>query len=433
MKKKLATLLLTSSVLASTMIAPITASADELTDKIQQQEEKLEDIKAEVSSAQALLATVQADIAAAESRSAELLDQRVNAQSEVDTLAEEIAKLQTIIEQREEQLKEQARSVQVNGSNTNYMNFIFASESLTDLFGRVEVVTTMVSANKEMVEQQIADQEAVEEKKVASQEKLQEIIGMSSELEQLKADLYVKQIEEESAIAALNAEQATVQADRDKFLAQKAEADRRAEEEAARIAAAQEAAVAAAEEAARAAQEAVSEVVQVASTTTAPAVVETTVAPVVNNIQQATEVVEEVVEEVEEVVETPAPTPAPAPAPSYTGDVISEAYNYLGVPYVWGGKSPSGFDCSGLTYYVFQQAYGINIGYNTVAQESAGTKISVSQAQPGDLLFWGAPGGTYHVAISLGGGAYIHAPYEGRTVEVNYTQYFTPDFAVRVN
>ena len=247
MKKKLATLLLTSSLLASTMIAPIAASADELQNKIEQQESKLEAIQSEVLSAQQTLTAVQAEISAAESRSNELLESRITTQDEVTTLAEEIEKLEIIIEKREEQLQEQARSVQVNGSNTNYINFVFASESLTDLVARVEVVTTMVSANKSLVEQQISDKEAVTDKKVASEEKLEEIIGMSTELEQLKADLHIKKIEEESAIAALNAEQSTVQADRDKFIAQKEEADRRAAEEAAAIAAAEAAAIAAAE------------------------------------------------------------------------------------------------------------------------------------------------------------------------------------------
>lgn len=408
------------------MIAPLTASADELVDKIEEQESKLEEIQSEVSAAEATLTAVQAEISAAETRSKELLDARVATQDEVTTLAEEIAKLQEIIAQREEQLKEQARSVQVNGSNTNYINFVFASESLTDLFARVEVVTTMVSANKEMVEQQIADKEAVDAKKQASEAKLQEIIGMSTELEQLKADLHVKKIEEESAVAALNAEKATVQADRDKFLAQKEEADRRAAEEAAAIAAAEAAAVAVAEEASRVAEAATqgtSQATQVASVASAS---------VVNAVQQVASVQEEAqAPEEGAAAETPAYTPAPAP--SYSGDVIGEAYKYLGVPYVWGGKTPAGFDCSGFTSYVFRQAYGIEIGSWTGAQENLGAHISVSQAKPGDLLFWGSAGSTYHVAIYLGGGSYIHAPYEGRTVEVNTIANFTPQFAVSIN
>ena len=434
MKKKLATLLLTSSLLASTMIAPIAASADELQNKIEQQESKLEAIQSEVLSAQQTLTAVQAEISAAESRSNELLESRITTQDEVTTLAEEIEKLEIIIEKREEQLQEQARSVQVNGSNTNYINFVFASESLTDLVARVEVVTTMVSANKSLVEQQISDKEAVTDKKVASEEKLEEIIGMSTELEQLKADLHIKKIEEESAIAALNAEQSTVQADRDKFIAQKEEADRRAAEEAAAIAAAEAAAIAAAEEAARVAAIAVEEVAEVETVATTSRNV---AAPAVTAPQQSapTETVAQAPATTPESTPAPAPTPAPtpAPAPSHSGDLIGEAYKYLGVPYVWGGKTPAGFDCSGFTSYVFRQAYGMEIGSWTGAQENLGTKISVSQAQPGDLLFWGSAGSTYHVAIYLGGGSYIHAPYEGRTVEVNTISNFTPQFAVRVN
>lgn len=408
------------------MIAPIAASADELQNKIEQQESKLEAIQSEVLSAQQTLTAVQAEISAAESRSNELLESRITTQDEVTTLAEEIEKLEIIIEKREEQLQEQARSVQVNGSNTNYINFVFASESLTDLVARVEVVTTMVSANKSLVEQQISDKEAVTDKKVASEEKLEEIIGMSTELEQLKADLHIKKIEEESAIAALNAEQSTVQADRDKFIAQKEEADRRAAEEAAAIAAAEAAAIAAAEEAARVAAIAVEEVAEVETVATTSRNV---AAPAVTAPQQSapTETVAQA------PATTPESTPAPAPAPSHSGDLIGEAYKYLGVPYVWGGKTPAGFDCSGFTSYVFRQAYGMEIGSWTGAQENLGTKISVSQAQPGDLLFWGSAGSTYHVAIYLGGGSYIHAPYEGRTVEVNTISNFTPQFAVRVN
>lgn len=67
------------------------------------------------------------------------------------------------------------------------------------------------------------------------------------------------------------------------------------------------------------------------------------------------------------------------------------------------------FDCSGLTQYVYAH-FGKQIGRNTIAQESAGAHIPVSQAQVGDLLFWGTPGSTYHVAIYLGGNSFVAAP-----------------------
>ncbi|MEG1503098.1 MAG: C40 family peptidase, partial [Enterococcus sp.] len=123
----------------------------------------------------------------------------------------------------------------------------------------------------------------------------------------------------------------------------------------------------------------------------------------------------------------------PTPAPSGNGSaVVAEAMKYIGTPYVWGGKTPSGFDCSGFTAYVYRQATGREIGGWTVPQESAGTRISVSEAQAGDLYFWGSPGGSYHVAIAMGGGQYIHAPQPGESVKVGSTAYYAPSFAVRM-
>lgn len=113
--------------------------------------------------------------------------------------------------------------------------------------------------------------------------------------------------------------------------------------------------------------------------------------------------------------------------------LLANAAQYLGTPYVWGGKTPAGFDCSGFVQYVFQQTYGINVGGWTGAQESAGTQISVSEAQAGDLYFWGSPGGTYHVAIATGDGGYIHASQPGTPLEYNNISNFTPTFALRVN
>ena len=431
MKKKLATLILTSSLLSATFVAPYAVSADELTEKIQQQEEKVNELSGRVESAEAVLAEVQAEIAAAENRAVELLAQRVDTNEKIDLLEEEIAQLQVVIDQREDQLKEQARSVQINGSNTNYMNFIFASESLTDLIARVDVVTTMVSANKSLVEQQVQDQQAVENKKVETEEKLNEIISMTYELEELKGQLEVKNIEQESAVAALNAEKASAEEDRLAFIAEKEEADRRAAEEAERQRIAEEAAIAAAEEALRVEQEADQTVIAVTNNreTVTAATQTTTNNTTTNTTNNSPAISTPVIEEKVEVIIEEKSAPS-LPAPS--GDVIGVAYKYLGVPYVYGGKTPSGFDCSGFTAYVFREAYGIEIGGWTGSQQYAGSQISVSQSQAGDLLFWGPKGSPYHVAISLGNGQYIHAPDEGGVVEVNSTRYFTPSFAVRV-
>lgn len=113
---------------------------------------------------------------------------------------------------------------------------------------------------------------------------------------------------------------------------------------------------------------------------------------------------------------------------SATG-VLGIAEQYLGVPYKWGGTKPAGFDCSGFVQYVFAKA-GVSLPRTTTQQERVGTVIPVSQAQPGDLLFWGARGSSYHVAIYMGNGRYINAPAPGQNVsESSISTYFAPSFA----
>ncbi|OIM05889.1 peptidoglycan-binding protein, partial [Oenococcus oeni] len=97
------------------------------------------------------------------------------------------------------------------------------------------------------------------------------------------------------------------------------------------------------------------------------------------------------------------------------------------IPYVWGGSTTAGFDCSGLVSYVYQHAAGITLPHYTVSQESYVSKHSVSQAKPGDLLFWGSAGATYHVAIYIGNNQYVAAPEPGMNVEVEtISSYFMP-------
>jgi cell wall-associated NlpC family hydrolase len=93
----------------------------------------------------------------------------------------------------------------------------------------------------------------------------------------------------------------------------------------------------------------------------------------------------------------------------------SIALQYLGVPYVYGGASPSGFDCSGLVMYVYAQL-GISLPHYTVAQWNATEPISQSQMQPGDLVFFDGLG---HVGIYIGNGQFVDAPHTGSVVRID--------------
>lgn len=95
---------------------------------------------------------------------------------------------------------------------------------------------------------------------------------------------------------------------------------------------------------------------------------------------------------------------------STAGKIIETAKQYIGVPYLWGGTSPSGFDCSGFTYYVFRQ-HGITLNRNSASQYAHGSYVSKSNLQPGDLVFFQNTyrEGISHVGIYIGNGQFIHA------------------------
>jgi cell wall-associated NlpC family hydrolase len=103
------------------------------------------------------------------------------------------------------------------------------------------------------------------------------------------------------------------------------------------------------------------------------------------------------------------------PSSTLGGQAVAIAEQYLGVPYVWGGASPSGFDCSGLVMYVYGRL-GVSLPHNAAAQYSMGTSVPRDALEPGDLVFFDGLG---HVGIYVGGGSFIHAPHTGTVVQIS--------------
>jgi peptidoglycan DL-endopeptidase CwlO len=113
--------------------------------------------------------------------------------------------------------------------------------------------------------------------------------------------------------------------------------------------------------------------------------------------------------------EPEAPEEVITAPPAQYGGVVGIAMGYLGTPYVYGGASPSGFDCSGFVMYVYSQV-GVSLPHNAAAQYGYGSPVSQSQLQPGDLVFFDGLG---HNGIYVGGGSFIHSPHTGDVVKIS--------------
>ena len=112
--------------------------------------------------------------------------------------------------------------------------------------------------------------------------------------------------------------------------------------------------------------------------------------------------------------------------------IVDYACQFIGNPYVWGGTSlTNGADCSGFVLSVFRN-YGISLPHSSRAQANCGTKISLSELKPGDLVFYGNRSGINHVAIYVGGGQVVHASNPRVGITISGVSYRSPVKAVRV-
>ena len=111
--------------------------------------------------------------------------------------------------------------------------------------------------------------------------------------------------------------------------------------------------------------------------------------------------------------QTPSEPETPEGDQSAAQQIVSAAYSFLGIPYVWGGTTTAGFDCSGMVQAAYAAA-GISIPRVSWDQGAAGIEVSASEALPGDIVYYG-----WHVGIYIGNGQMIHAPEEGDVVKIS--------------
>ncbi|MGV3031043.1 peptidoglycan hydrolase PcsB [Streptococcus suis] len=237
MKKQVIATLFLSTIVLSQVGNVATISANDTDSKIAAQDEKINSIAAQQASAQAEVEALQGKVNAIYAEQDALNAENERLEEESAQLSAEIERLSADIVSRDGVLKEQARSAQVNGSATSYINTVLDSKSLVDAVSRVNAMREIVSANKRMLEQQKLDKEAIEEKQIANQEAINVVYANKQKLEEAAVELKTQEASLKAAQLNLAAEKATAENEKASLLAQKAAA-----EEAARKAAEEQAA-----------------------------------------------------------------------------------------------------------------------------------------------------------------------------------------------
>ena len=317
---------------------------------------------------QSSAAPSRADLEAAEDRlmelerEFELVVERYNAvNEELEGLQSDISATEMVVDRLERRMsgrlqeaEDLAQEIYKSGP-VGGMEAVLSSETLAEMDARLAYVETTEELNAEVFERLAADQSVLEDELAQLEADRAEAADKEAELAELTTEIEAKLASQEDEIDEL-----TTAIER---------AERR---EAAREAAAEEAAEeAAAEEAA--------------------------VVPPTGGGGGA-------------------PAPASPPAPRSSAQIaVDAALSQVGKPYVWGAEGPDSYDCSGLTLWAWAHA-GVSLPHNSQMQYDATPRVDQSDWQPGDLLFFGSP--IHHVAMYIGGGRMVEAPYSGSQVRV---------------
>lgn len=355
---------------------------DELTQKIEDINSKIYELNGEI---EPLVQTIESNNTQMEQIKVEV----ENTQKEIETAKEEIANT-------EELLGKRIRELYKSGGQSSYIMLLFSADSFNDLISKIESTSRLVNIDKKMVKELEEKQDSLNEKIASLDEKDKELKEVNEETQKSLSEFEAKKAEQQTLVEQVQADQAEFERE---FLAVSER----------QLVTPQFAVIEDSSSSIDALNSAISQLRNIRDNQIKSGIVKEEINAKIESAQSK-------VSQLQAAIDAASKPNRGDSTVSATGNAIVDyAYQFLGTPYLWGGTSPSGFDCSGFTQYVFKNAAGVSLPRTTYDQINVGTAVSYSDLQPGDLVF----PHTGHVGIYIGGGQMIHAPSSGDVVKVS--------------
>ena len=395
MKKKILSAVLAATLVITSAMPTFATPNEEVIQNQQKYEElskKLDDLTAKV-----IAYNLEIEPLIEETENNKIKMQEIKV--EVDNTKKEIEAAQSEIEKTEEVLGKRVRELYKSGGQSSYLMLLFSADSFNDLISKVDATSRIVKIDKKIVKGLQEEQEELDKKVKELEEKNNEIIAINEQNEKSLAELESKKQEQQALADQAKQEQEVFERE---FLAV---AERKLVEYQIGII----------QDSSSSLEELQSVIGQLR--TIRDKQIKSSI--VVEEINEYIEIAKEKVAQKEaerEAANSVINTPSRGEGTASANAVVDYAYQFIGTPYVWGGTTPDGFDCSGFTSYVYRNAAGIEITRTTGSQMGQGVAVSYNDLQVGDLVFTYDGG---HVGIYVGGGSYIHSPQPGDSVKVS--------------
>ena len=358
---------------------------DELTQKIEDINNQIYTLNGEI---EPLVKTIESNNAQMEQIKVEV----ANTEKEIEAAKEEIAKTEEVLGKR-------IRELYKSGGQSSYIMLLFSADSFNDLISKIESTSRLVNIDKKMVKELEDKQDSLNEKIASLDEKDKELTKVNEETQKSLSEFEAKKAEQEALVAQVQAEQAEFERE---FLAVSER----------QLVTPQFSVIDNSSSSIDELNSAISQLRNIRDNQIKSGIVKEEIN---NKIEAAKEKVSQLQAAIDAANAASKPNRGDSTVSATGNAIVDYAYQFLGTPYLWGGTTPSGFDCSGFTQYVFKNAAGISLPRTTYDQINVGVAVSYNNLQPGDLVF----PHTGHVGIYIGGGQMIHAPSSGDVVKVS--------------